>query len=241
MTPPQSDEALPGKPGAPGRPPSKGRVRRAVEGTPTGTPEPAPPLDPSKYQTQVVPLSKIKRYNKNPRKNEPGIRVVAASLQEFGWKQPIVVDAEYVIIIGDTRYLAAEHMGLPAVPIWLADDLTPDQVRALRLMDNRSHEESTWDHGALGNELNALLEADFDLTLTGFSKAELDRTLATDDGSGLEPVEVRPAPSYAWVLIGIPVHRYIEISDEIEKISAVQDIFCEVAANSTEPGEKSSR
>ena len=81
---------------------------------------------------------------------------VAASIKEFGFKQPIVVDAEGVIIAGHTRLLAAERLGLAEVPVLVADDLTPAQVKAYRLADNRTGQEATWDMELLGIELEDL-------------------------------------------------------------------------------------
>lgn len=191
-----------------------------------------PPLDPSKMKTQIVPIEKVRRYSNNPRKNEHAVAKVAAALTEFGWRQPIVVDKEFVIIAGDTRYLAAQDLGYAAVPVWVADDLTPDQVRAYRIADNRVHEEAEWNAGALGVELEALLAADVDLSITGFDQDELAKLLSdSGDDAVLEPLDVKPAPAMTWVLIGIATPRYIEIAEEIEKISLIHDVFVEVAAN----------
>jgi site-specific DNA-methyltransferase (adenine-specific) len=87
---------------------------------------------------------------------------VAASIKEFGWKQPIVIDKENVIIAGHTRYKAAQKLGLQSVPCLLADDLTPQQVKAYRILDNKVSEKSNWDLGLLSLELEGL--EDFDLT-----------------------------------------------------------------------------
>jgi ParB-like chromosome segregation protein Spo0J len=197
-----------------------------------------PPLDASKYQTHVWPIGKVRRYSKNPRKNDRAVSKVASSLREFGWRQPIVVDTEGVIVAGDTRFLAAQELGYPAVPVWIAADLTEEQVRAYRIADNRTGEEAEWDVGLLGTELAELGKNDaFDLSVTGFDRKELERLLASDDGEAtLEAVDVRPAPEFAWVLIGIPVHEYVTIAEEVERISGVAP-FCEVTANSTSPAE----
>ena len=85
-------------------------------------------------------------YAKNARKwNSGAVDKVAASIREFGFRQPIVVDNVGVIIIGHLRLAAAKKLGLKEVPVHVAQDLTPEQVRGLRIMDNRSHEESEWD------------------------------------------------------------------------------------------------
>ena len=104
---------------------------------------------------------------------DSAIGKVAASIKEFGFKQPIVVDAENVIIAGHTRLLAAERLGLDAVPVLVADDLTPAQVKAYRLADNRTGQEATWDMELLGIELEDLAGLDIDLSMTGFDASEL--------------------------------------------------------------------
>jgi DNA modification methylase len=124
------------------------------------------------------PIDKPIPYARNARKISPkAIDKVAASLKEFGFRQPIVVDKEGVIIVGHTRLLAAKQLGLREVPVHVADQLTPAQVKAYRLMDNRSHEETGWDLELLGPELEELKDLDFDLDLTGFDSAEIDSLL----------------------------------------------------------------
>ena len=100
---------------------------------------------------------------------------VAASIKEFGFKQPIVVDGAGVIVAGHTRLLAAERLGLEKVPVLVADDLSPAQVKAYRLADNRTGQEATWDMELLGIELEDLAGLDIDLSLTGFDAEELAR------------------------------------------------------------------
>src|SRR6266481_7635220 len=99
-------------------------------------------------------IETITLYARNARKiPQQAIDKVAASIQEFGWRQPIVVDGEGVIICGHTRWLAAKKLGLRQVPVHTASNLTAAQVKAYRLMDNRSHQESDWDFDLLAIEL----------------------------------------------------------------------------------------
>src|SRR5580700_3045438 len=120
-------------------------------------------------QVSWWPIDKPIPYAKNSRKiPQRAIDKVAASINEFGWRAPIVVDKDGVIICGHTRLLAAKKLGLTQVPVHVADNLTPAQVKAYRLMDNRSHEEAEWDLELLGPELEELHALDFDLELTGF-------------------------------------------------------------------------
>ena len=112
------------------------------------------------------------------------VATVAASLKEFGWRQPIVVDEEMVILAGHTRLEAARQLGLATAPVHIARGLTPAQARAYRLMDNRASENAEWDEALLGLELGDLQGDGFDLALTGFDDDELNRLLAAlgDDG-----------------------------------------------------------
>src|SRR5580704_184598 len=127
---------------------------------------------------EIRPLSEIQPYEKNARKiPQRAIDKVAASLEEFGWQEPIVVDKHCVIIVGHVRRLAALQLGWIEAPVHVADKLTPAQIRAYRLMDNRSHEEADWDLGLLAPELADLSALSFDLSLTGFNVAELDKFL----------------------------------------------------------------
>ena len=90
-------------------------------------------------------LSEIKPYENNPRNNDNAVPAVVASICEFGFKVPIVIDSDGVIVCGHTRYKAAQEIGLKTVPCVIADDLTPDQVKAFRLADNKTGELATWD------------------------------------------------------------------------------------------------
>ncbi len=127
------------------------------------------------------PIDKPTPYARNPRQApEAAIAKVAASLQEFGFRQPIVVDEEHVVIAGHTRLLAARQLGLEQVPVHVACGLTPQQVKAYRIADNRSAQETTWDFGLLPLELTELGDLDYDLGLTGFDPAEIAGFLATD-------------------------------------------------------------
>jgi DNA modification methylase len=128
---------------------------------------------------EIWPLTKIIPFARNARKIPPqAVDKVAASIQEFGWRVPVVVDREGVIICGHTRLLAAQKLGLQEAPVHVADNLTPAQVRAYRLLDNRSHEETSWDEDLLGLELLELKDLGFDLDLTGFEMSEIDDLLS---------------------------------------------------------------
>jgi len=118
--------------------------------------------------------AEIKPYERNPRLNDAAVNAVAHSIKEFGWRQPIVVDAEGVIICGHTRWKAAQKLGLDKVPVHVATDLTPTQVKAYRIADNKLAELAEWNMELLPIELAELKEAGVDMTLLGFSLDELN-------------------------------------------------------------------
>jgi ParB-like chromosome segregation protein Spo0J len=122
------------------------------------------------------PISQIRTFDGNPRRILPcAIEKVMASLKAFGWRQPLVVDREGVLIAGHVRLAAAKQLGMTEVPVHVADNLTPEQARAYRLADNRTAEEVEWDEGLLTLELQALTE---DLRkASGFDESELERLI----------------------------------------------------------------
>lgn len=103
-----------------------------------------------------LPISKIVPYANNPRDNDGAVDAVAASIREFGFKVPIIVDKDNVIVAGHTRIKAAEKLGLSAVPVIRADDLTEEQVNAFRLADNKTSELAEWDFSKLKEELSEI-------------------------------------------------------------------------------------
>jgi DNA modification methylase len=121
----------------------------------------------------LIPIDKVIPYANNPRKNELAIAKVSESIREFGFRQPIVVDKNYVIIAGHTRLMAARQLGLLEVPVHIAEGLTLAQVKAYRIADNRAAQESEWDEELLKIELGDLESSGFNLELTGFNADEL--------------------------------------------------------------------
>ncbi|HEV56476.1 MAG TPA: hypothetical protein ENN87_03140 [Phycisphaerales bacterium] len=126
-------------------------------------------------------IDRIRPYEKNPRRNDKAVQAVADSIKEFGFRQPIVVDGDGVIVVGHTRYKAALKLGLEKAPVHVAKDLTPQQARAYRLADNRSAEDSQWDIDLLPIELGELRDEGFDLKLVGFTEKELTEYLRQFD------------------------------------------------------------
>lgn len=156
------------------------------------------------------PLGRLIPYARNPRKNLGAVDKVAASLKEFGWKQPIVVDVHDVIVVGDTRLRAARKLGLKTAPVVVARDLTPAQCKAYRLADNRTNEEAEWDKALLNLELEDLRLEGYGLSVTGFDDQEMRSLEAAagatwagktgDDDAPSLIEEIVSAPGDVWTL-----------------------------------------
>lgn len=146
-------------------------------------------------------IDSLKEYKNNPRFNDAAVDKVAASIKEFGFKVPIVVDKDNVIIAGHTRLKAAKSLGLDTVPCIIADDLTEEQVKAFRLADNKTGELAEWDFAKLEEELTELHDMDFDMSAFGFDDLKID-----------EPIEV--------VEDEIP-----EVDEETEPLTQLGDIW----------------
>jgi DNA modification methylase len=153
-------------------------------------------------------LGDIKPYPGNPRQNDAAVDAVAASIRQFGFRQPIVVDEAGVIVVGHTRYKAALKLGLEKAPVHVATDLTPEQIRAYRIADNKTAELAEWDYELLPIELGELQGLGVDLELLGFSKDDLAQLLDPGVKDGLtDPDEVPEPPDDAitqpgdlWIL-----------------------------------------
>ena len=134
-------------------------------------------IDKNMLQVELRDIDSIRPYEKNPRINDKAVDAVAASLREFGFRQPIVVDADSVIIAGHTRWKAAKKLALAKVPVHVATDLTPEQVKAYRITDNKSGELADWDFEILPIELAELKETGFDMGVLAFGDKELTQML----------------------------------------------------------------
>ena len=145
-------------------------------------------------QIEIRPLSAIKPYPNNPRRNDHAVDAVAASISKYGFRQPIVVDKDGVIIVGHTRYKAAVKLGMQSVPVHIAAELTPEQTRALRIADNKSADLAAWDEALLASELTALESLSIDASDLGFTDDELTQIFApVPTESDVDPDDV-PAP-----------------------------------------------
>lgn len=153
---------------------------------------------------EIWQIGRLKPYERNPRLNDgAAIDAVAASIREFGFRQPIVVDEDGVIIVGHTRWKAAQRLDLAKVPVHVATDLSPEQAKAYRLADNKTNELAEWDNTLLPLELTELLNANFDLSMLGFSKDELSELLDPGVKDGLcDPDDIPAPPDAATTLPG---------------------------------------
>ncbi|MDA7504045.1 DNA modification methylase [bacterium] len=139
-------------------------------------------------------LTEITPYDNNPRINAGAVESVANSIREYGFRQPIVVDEQGVIVVGHTRFKAAQQLGLTTVPVHVANGLSEAQVKAYRIADNQTGSIAEWDFDLLPLELTALSELDFDLDLLGFSAEELTGLLTDKTVDGNTDVDDVPEP-----------------------------------------------
>ena len=136
----------------------------------------------------------IHPYERNPRINDQAVNAVAASIKEFGFRSPIVVDGAGVIICGHTRWKAAQKLGLAKVPVHVAKDLSPEKVKAYRIADNQTATLAEWNYELLPIELKDLQAADYNLDLLGFGADELAKLIDPDGTQGLTDPDDVPEP-----------------------------------------------
>lgn len=132
---------------------------------------------------EQIDLSAIHPYPGNPRKTDAAIEPVAKSIQEYGFRQPIVVDADMTILVGHVRFFAAQRLGLARVPVHIAKDLTPAQAAAFRIADNKTGDLAEWDDELLSAELAKLAALDVDL---GWLDLDLQSLLEDADQTGIK-------------------------------------------------------
>ena len=141
------------------------------------------------------PITKLVPYPRNPRKNDGAVDRMCGSLREFGFKIPVLARSDGEVVDGHLRLKAARKLGLTELPVLLCDEWTPQQVKAFRLLVNRSATWAEFDEELLALELQDLQAADFDLVLTGFDPGELDGLLALDDE---ERANTAPPMTIPW-------------------------------------------
>lgn len=166
--------------------------------------------DPAKPTIRSVPVDELMPYIRNARTHSPEqVAQIAASITEFGFTNPILTDGRNGVVAGHGRLMAAKELGLDAVPVIELAHLTPDQVRAYVLADNKLALNAGWDNGLAALELAELRDAGFDLGLTGFSPTELtaffagptDKSAPDEFGTydeGIETQHCCPSCGYRW-------------------------------------------
>jgi ParB-like chromosome segregation protein Spo0J len=130
---------------------------------------------------ELWPIDKFVPYARNPRRNDGAVDRMASSIQQYGFKIPCLVRSNGEVVDGHLRLKAARKLGITEIPVILCDEWTPAQVKAFRLMVNRSVTWADWDEELVALELQEIQEADFDLSLTGFDPGEIDKLLALED------------------------------------------------------------
>ena len=159
-------------------------------------------------KTESWPIERLVPYVRNPRKNDEQVEHMVAAIREFGFRIPVVAKSDGTVVDGHLRLKAARKLGLTEVPVALADELTDAQVKAFRLLANRSANWAAWDEDLLALELEELQAMAFDVSLTGFDVAEIDSLLAKPTTDGLTdpdevpetPAEPVSKPGAVWIL-----------------------------------------
>ena len=165
-------------------------------------------------------IKDIKEYDNNPRKNDEAIEYVANSIKEFGFKNPIILSKDNVIIAGHTRLKAAKKLGIKEVPCIMADDLTDEQVKAFRIADNKVGEIAEWDLELLDLEL---IDIDMDMAEFGF-------TFDEEETREIKKVELKPYEKVHY-LISLDLNKNDEIIDIIEELKKKEGIEVESTLN----------
>ena len=163
-------------------------------------------------------LTEITPYERNPRNNDEAVQYVANSIKSFGFKVPLVIDKNNVIVCGHTRYKAAEQLGLDTVPCIMADDLTDEQIAAFRLADNKTGELATWDFNLLEMEYVELQESGIELADFGFTEFQhgdfIDDLYEDEDIMNLRESLEKDTFNITFTF---PVAKEQEINDYIKK------------------------
>lgn len=148
------------------------------------------------------PISEIIPYEKNPRINDNAVPAVMKSIEEFGFKVPIVIDKNGTIVTGHTRLKAAKKLGMKTVPCIVADDLTPEQIKAFRLADNKVAEAAEWDMELLNEELDGIVDIDMsDFNFSDITDSPSSEDVVEDDGENIKlPSEPKTRLGDIWVI-----------------------------------------
>lgn len=148
------------------------------------------------------PINEVIPYEKNPRINDNAVPAVMRSIEEFGFKVPIVIDKNGTIVTGHTRLKAAKKLGMKTVPCIVADDLTPEQIKAFRLADNKVAEAAEWDMELLNKELDGIVDIDMsDFNFGDITDSPSSEDVVEDNGENIElPSEPKTRLGDIWMI-----------------------------------------
>lgn len=181
---------------------------------------------------EQIPTSDLVFYARNARTHDSvQVAQIAGSIQEFGFCNPVLIDASNGIIAGHGRVLAAQVLKLETVPCLRLSHLTDAQKRAYVLADNRIAQNSGWNEDLLTEELERLNQESFDITSLGFDESELLSALGMVVEPELKPLTIMAPPKMTWVLIGIPTVEFGEINEVVERIAAMPSVILETTVN----------
>lgn len=179
-----------------------------------------------------VKISDLKPYENNPRKNDEAVPYVMNSIRNFGFKVPVIIDKDNVVVAGHTRIKAAKKLGMKSVPCIIADDLTEEQIRAFRLADNKTAEFAEWDEEKLSEELKQIL--DLDMEDFGFKELEEELGGAEDDKytKNINLPQYTPKGEEYTLEELVNKQRYSELVEEIDESEVPEEIkeFLRLAA-----------
>ena len=194
-----------------------------------------------------IKIEDIKPYAENPRNMELSLPMVKESISNFGFNQPILLDREYIIITGHTRYAAAKELGMTELPCIVCDELTPNQIRAYRIADNKVGQDGSWDVSLLKEELKKLRIDNYPVTQTGYSDAELQnleieldkiKVTTTPELSSIE------APNFSDAMVNLNftmkpqerlvVMNYLDYHKQINKLNTTAEALVYLAREDDE-------
>lgn len=167
-------------------------------------------------------ISELKAYKNNPRNNDEAVKYVANSIKEFGFRVSIVIDKEGTIVCGHTRLKAAKALKLGKVPCVVADDLSPEQIKAFRLADNKVGEIAEWDIAGLNMELGGL---DFDMESFGFSTMTENHDVIEPEQKALKPYR------RVHYLVTVDIDDHDQIVDVVESLRQMRGVEVESSLN----------
>ena len=161
-------------------------------------------------------------YEKNPRKNKDAVEYVAKSIEEFGFRNPVIIDKDNVIVAGHTRVLAAKKLGIKVVPCIMADDLTPEQIKAFRLADNKTAEFAKWDLQLLNDELSNILN--IDMEAFGFSFDDSKTSLSEEYSLKVKIPQYEPVGAEVKIRELVDTDKRDELIREIDASDIPEDV-----------------